>query len=130
MGLLGSFLAIKRESYLRVSENDVGSSEAVRLTSESFVDITHWEIESSLNRLKLTETQNLQSFASSKSLHILFDTSSDFGDFMSQIKALCLIRCDYFDGLTFVKCLGQGAQAQVALYLSEVVKPDDDMLNK
>jgi hypothetical protein len=49
---------------------------------------------------------------------------------MSQLKALCLIRCDYFDGLTFFKTLGQGAQAQVALYRLEVVKPDDDMLNK
>ena len=64
------------------------------------------------------------------SLHIIFDSSSDIGDFMSQLKALCLIRCDYFDGLTFFKTLGQGAQAQVALYRSEVVKPDDDMLNK
>lgn len=54
----------------------------------------------------LTETKNLLSFPSSESLHLLFDTATNFGDFVAQLKVLCLNRCDSFDGLTFVKTLG------------------------
>jgi hypothetical protein len=44
VGLVGSYLTIKRESYLQLSENEEGSRDALKLTSESYVDITHWEI--------------------------------------------------------------------------------------
>jgi hypothetical protein len=44
VGLLGSYLTIKRESYLQLSENEEGSRDALKLTRESYVDITHWEL--------------------------------------------------------------------------------------